>query len=166
LNPQITLGNELPNNLSPAVTAIDFAAFAQLLRESNATPQLLGTDAWWKNQSWVRDLLTHPELPELGAFTFHLCVRSLTVNLGPQWSPTVSIPDVVKTVDPPPPNRYLLGEDISESRLLDPAVLDSAVTFANGYNAELARGGRAGLPLWITEAGAAWGGAIDTFGPA
>ena len=62
--------------------------------------------------------------------------------------------------------RYLLGEDISAARLLDPNVLDTAVQFARGYNTELTRGGRDGLPLWITEAGAAWGGAIDTFGPA
>eukprot|EP00036_Acanthoecidae_sp_10tr_P015614 CAMPEP_0206285916 /NCGR_PEP_ID=MMETSP0106_2-20121207/338_1 /ASSEMBLY_ACC=CAM_ASM_000206 /TAXON_ID=81532 /ORGANISM="Acanthoeca-like sp., Strain 10tr" /LENGTH=501 /DNA_ID=CAMNT_0053716435 /DNA_START=18 /DNA_END=1523 /DNA_ORIENTATION=+ len=129
---KVTLGNELPNNLSPAVTAEDFSKFARLLKDYKATPELLGTDAWWKNRSWLGELLAHPELPRLGAFTFHL---------------------------------YLLGEDISESRLLDPAILDTAAAFAAAYNDELARGGRPGLPLWITEAGAAWGGAIDTYGP-
>eukprot|EP00038_Savillea_parva_P002288 m.112678 g.112678 ORF g.112678 m.112678 type:complete len:572 (-) comp10788_c0_seq5:108-1823(-) len=144
----VTLGNELPNNLSPAVTATDFAAFNRLLHRAATQyasahgnhsaspptwiPTLLGTDAWWKNQTWVRTLVAQPELPPLAAFTFHL---------------------------------YLLGEDISADRLLDPSVLDSAVTFASGYNVELAKGGRAGLPLWITEAGAAWGGDVDTFAP-
>eukprot|EP00040_Diaphanoeca_grandis_P019929 m.105585 g.105585 ORF g.105585 m.105585 type:complete len:551 (-) comp27661_c0_seq1:98-1750(-) len=155
---RVTLGNELPNNLSPNITASDFRELATLLKsvfnpvtppnsssqtsssvsstasEENQElkkPLLMGTDAWWNNASWVeRFFAANP--PDLAAYTYHM---------------------------------YLLGEDVSSERLRNHTILDSAGEFTQNYANVIIQSGRNNMPLWLTETGAAWGGAIDMYGP-
>jgi len=59
--PFLTLGNELPNNLSPSITASDFQQLETIIKRifpsggHTRRPYLLGTDSWWENATWIEN---------------------------------------------------------------------------------------------------------------
>lgn len=148
--PFMTFGNELANNVSPAISASDFATLRAAMDatwpDALKRPTLLGPDFWWKNVTWLGEWIdaraTRPAPTGtsgsggggVGAASLPAGVEALTWHLYPM--------DCTPSVD----------------LILDPSVLDVSATYAQSYVDVLRQKSLGDTELWITETGVGWGG--------